>query len=917
MERQARQTRSAGTLNPTPVLIDRAAAHILSEWRDALPDLSALRVLVPNFHAVRRLEQALAVQCGLPVLLPPQITTFPAWADSVVLAAPQQADSQRSAQLYHILKARNWFDPADLWGVCAELLQLFDELTLHAVHLPSGLAAFTEQLRAAYRARSNKGLAFEAQLIHELWFALTASAPSDAASQYALRLHHLATHADAPLCVVGLPQLSSLERACLQRYANVQPVIYLHAELDDTPRAQLLTAAWPIPADAAPLKTRADQLRTALPDGPVRQCWTYFGAHSLEQLARAADTQIRIWLAEGKQCIAVIVQDRLAARRTRALLERAQILVADETGWTLATTAASAVVMRWLEAASGGFRHEDVLDLLQSPYLLTDADPALRRQAAWQLESALRRHGPAAGLSALLRRVRGTADVGTNAASNALLRLQQAAGVLPGQTSLTLTEWLARLRNSLHALGAHDSLAKDAAGEQVLTLLYRREAELASDAGSFSLTELRRWLAREFETAAFIDVGVDSPVVFTHLAATRLRDFDAALILGADADHLPGGDSASVFFNQQVRAELGLPTRNAALAQTEHDLAQLLLVTPDIRVLWQARQGGERNPVSPWFERLHTLHQLAWDATLDDRQLGNWLIAAQVPAPQPATLPDSTQQPRPTLPATAIPERISVSAYNSLVACPYQYFARQVLRLNPLDDISSALEKADYGQLVHAILHRFHQANPVISQAARDTLEAQLHQLTDTAFAPALADDYYAHAWLHKWRGQIGAYLDWQTAREAEGWRWQAGELSAERQFELNAGQVITLHGRLDRIDSLGHSHAVLDYKTSSAARLKDKTRNPGEDTQLPAYALLLDDEVGQAAFVALDTAGKVETLALDAEPDAAADASRVRLTAIFNQLHAGAALPAHGSDSSCQYCDMRGLCRKDYWPQA
>jgi ATP-dependent helicase/nuclease subunit B len=109
----------------------------------------------------------------------------------------------------------------------------------------------------------------------------------------------------------------------------------------------------------------------------------------------------------------------------------------------------------------------------------------------------------------------------------------------------------------------------------------------------------------------------------------------------------------------------------------------------------------------------------------------------------------------------------------------------------------------------------------------------------------------------------------------------------------------------------------VLDYKTSSAARLKDKTRNPGEDVQLAAYALLLDDEVGQAAFVALDTAGKVETLALDAEPDAAADASRVRLTAIFNQLHAGAALPAHGSDSSCQYCDMRGLCRKDYWPQA
>ena len=898
------------------MLIDRAATRILTEWRDALPDLSALRVLVPNFHAVRQLEQALARQCGLPVLLPPQITTFPAWADSVPLAVAQQADSQRSAQLYHILKTRDWFDPADLWGVCTELLQLFDELTLHAVDLPASLAAFTEQLRAAYRARSNKGLAFEAQLIHELWFALTANAAHDAASQYALRLNHLATHADAPLFVVGLPQLSNLERASLQRYATAQPVSYLHAELGDTPRARVLAAAWPMQTDAPPLKARAEQLRAALPNSPIQHQLAYFGAHSLEQQARAADTQIRLWLAEGKQRIAVIVQDRLAARRTRALLERAQILVADETGWTLATTAASTVVMRWLEAASGGFRHEDVLDLLQSPYLLTDLEPALRRQAAWQLESALRRHGPAAGLTALLRRVRGAPDAEANAASSALNRLQQAASVMPAQVSLTLTEWLARLRNSLHALGAHDSLLKDAAGEQVLSLLRRREAELATDPGSFSLTELRRWLAREFETAAFVDVGVDSPVVFTHLAATRLRDFDAALIIGADADHLPGGDSASVFFNQQVRAELGLPTRSAALAQTEHDLAQLLLTTPDIRVLWQARQGGERNPVSPWFERLHALHQLAWGNSLDDTQLGNWLTPAEVPAPQPAALPDPTQQPGPTLPAAAIPERISVSAYNSLVACPYQYFARQVLRLNPLDEISSALEKADYGQLVHAILHRFHQANPVISAVARDALEAQLQQLTDAAFAPALADDYYAHAWLHKWRSQIAAYLDWQTAREAEGWRWQAGELTAERHFALDAGHAISLYGRLDRIDTLSHSRAVLDYKTSSTTRLKDKARNPGEDVQLAAYALLLDDEVGQAAFVALDTAGKVETLALDAEPDAAANATRVRLIAIFSQLHAGAPLPAHGSDSCCQYCEMRGLCRKDYWPQ-
>ena len=45
----------------------------------------------------------------------------------------------------------------------------------------------------------------------------------------------------------------------------------------------------------------------------------------------------------------------MTARRARARLERAQILVADESGWTLSTTMASSVVMRWLDVIGGDF----------------------------------------------------------------------------------------------------------------------------------------------------------------------------------------------------------------------------------------------------------------------------------------------------------------------------------------------------------------------------------------------------------------------------------------------------------------------------------------------------------------------------------------------------------------------------------
>jgi ATP-dependent helicase/nuclease subunit B len=43
------------------------------------------------------------------------------------------------------------------------------------------------------------------------------------------------------------------------------------------------------------------------------------------------------------------------------------------------------------------------------------------------------------------------------------------------------------------------------------------------------------------------------------------------------------------------------------------------------------------------------------------------------------------------------------------------------------------------------------------------------------------------------------------------------------------------------------------------------------------------------------------------------ARAQGVRLAAAIDALRAGAALPAHGVDAACAWCEMRGLCRRDY----
>ena len=439
-------------------------------------------------------------------------------------------------------------------------------------------------------------------------------------------------------------------------------------------------------------------------------------AHSLEQEAQAVDSQIREWLQAGKSAIAVIAQDRLVARRARALLERGQILVADETGWTFSTVAASAVVMRWLDAMASRFHHLDLLDLLKSPLIFADWEGGARKHAVYGLEQLVRRHSVISGLHHYrsLAQREGADDVLT-----LLARLDQAQARF-GARKRGLAAWLASLLESLEVLGLHQGLAQDLAGEQLLRLLERLQKELGQDQGLFSLSEWRRWLDSQLEAATFRDTGITSPVVFTHLGAARLRRFDGVIVAGGDAAHFPGRGKESAFFNQSVRAQLGLPTFEQDLRRMEQDFTALLADCGTLLITWQGRKNAEPNLASPWVERLEVFHELAYGEKLPRRVAEQPGEAAGILVPSPASVPARPCRPNWCRPA------LSASGYNSLMACPYQFYARHALHLNELDEVQQALEKKDYGEHVHAILHHFHQRYPAIGGCDRAEMEQAL-----------------------------------------------------------------------------------------------------------------------------------------------------------------------------------------------
>ena len=902
---------SNGLSGLNSALLNQVARKMLSCHAQDLPDLRGIIVLLPNYHVAQPLARALIAQAAVPALLLPSMLTLSDWASTIELTTPVESDTQRIALLYQMLRDNQWFENADLWSLSRELLLLMDELTRHHVSLPDSAEAFTVQLVAAYSARNGQSLQFEARVVHELWYAM-ATDSQDGVRAYQQRLAQLASQINQPLYVLQTSKLSAPETQFLQRCRErVEVTVFdLREQVNAVASCAAISCALQRDENQTDLRSEAQVLKEN-PDaqlsspstgsGRAGQRLSLFAAQSLEQEARAADVQIRRWLLDEKKSIAVVVQDRLVARRVRALLERAQVQVQDETGWTFSTLSVSTVLMSWLETLQNDFYYQDVLDLLKSPFLFADAPSVTRKKAAYMFEQMVRKQGVVSNLDRFIE---------TNTypdLSRALVRFRQAAAVLP-KSRVTLSQWLQALHNSLDILGVLPAWANDAAGQQLLQLLGQWRDELKQDTTRCSFAEWKRWLSQQLDLNTFRDMSVESSVLFTHLAATRWRSFDAVLLLGCDAQHLPA-PSNNLWFNDAVRAALGLPLSSVQRDVARDDLLGLLTLNDEVLVTWQARKNGEPNLLSPHFEMLRALHVLAYDDDLAACELNKILDVASVRSAV-TELPPSSDMPHPSVVSSLLPQRISPSGYNSLVACPYQFYARHVLRLNDLDEVREEIDKRDYGTWVHALLQRFHEEHPLLMNEDREHLASELLRISKEVFADAMTHDYLALAWLLRWQAMIPAYLDSQLEREHYGWRYAAAEVS----FDVVVAENLVLRGRIDRIDKRAdesEAECVLDYKTQAVTVLKNKLKDAGEDVQLACYAHVRNAH--EAAFVSLE-GEHVKTVAPAHAIDELAQLNIERLQTVFAQMRSGAALPANGVESACAYCEMRGLCRQGSW---
>ena len=683
--------------------------------------------------------------------------------------------------------------------------------------------------------------------------------------------------------------------------------------------------------------------------------WRLLAARRFEELAWVAAKSIESHLVDKKKNIALVAQDRLAARRARALLSRLgnSLRIRDETGWKLSTTRAAAAfdsLLELIRAPKEGPSANVLLEFLQNPYF--DLARSLQNSSQvcvdliTQLEDILLASQAKSGWEtfiAAIDKANGYASTHGGSPNEQLIKLIQFAKKLHLAWQSPLLECssaYAQLQNSLEEAGMAQRLEKDAAGKQLLEVLKRFDLS----GGPYKDLKMRlpEWLSllkTVIEEAAYEEAGkeVEATLSILPLSSTRLREFDAVVVIGCDEQQLPAFSEPPLFFSDALNRYLKSSTITAQYIQQARDLSQLLVTCKSVDLIWQSKsKSGEPLRPSAWIQRLQVVlkKKIPWEVV--EVKLKPFEGQSQ-PIQKSVSIPDLDLR---------IPTTVSPSAYKALRDCPYRYYVSNLLGLRKVKEFEEGFDASLAGQTLHALLRNFFQALKTEEKKSHSTIHGgsdarrqwmieHLMKFSDKEFEKLIAGDARILGTLRDWQKQIPSFVDWQLKRENEGWRYHDAELSVGFTLSITdpngIKQDIRIAGRADRFDiheSDASAAAVIDYKNQKIKKITQRAENILDDPQLliyargatenPVEARIPGREVEQAEWVTLradvkDAEKIVRVHPVEDMPAVMAEFSE-QVVNDLNDLWARKPMKAFAPDSVCQYCEARGICRKGMW---
>ena len=561
--------------------------------------------------------------------------------------------------------------------------------------------------------------------------------------------------------------------------------------------------------------------RTLPPQGPgaLRDLHRIDCASPQEEAGVIAIVMRRTLETPGRTA-ALVTMDRALARRVAAELRRWGIEVDDSAGVPLGETPPGAHLRLTARMIAEEAAPVPLLAALKHPLAAGGMAPGAWRRSVRALERAiLRGPRPAAGFAGLRAALNG----GDPAIGRWLARLEKAASpfaaVMEGpnaalgnlvQAHVGFAEWLA-------ASDDEDGPARlwsGEAGEQAARFV----AGLAEAASALPPVAPGHY-------PALIDALMEDHVVrpphgrhprlqiWGPLEA-RLQHADCMILGGLNEGVWPPAAHGDPWMSRPMRADFGLPPPELRIGLSAHDFVQCCGAA-EVYLTRARRIEGTPTIPSRWLQRLDALLAGEPDGPAVLRAVEPALLAWWAALDRPAELAGPIPAPAPVPPVAARPRQLSVTRVETWIADPYSIYARNVLRLKPLDPIDADPSAAERGSIIHGILDAFVRAHP---DALPPDAEERLLALGRVHFEAAGARPGVLAFWWPRFERIVRWFLETEQARRPA---FQPLATEVEGALDLDApGGTFRLTAQADRIDrTAACALEIIDYKTGAVPR--------------------------------------------------------------------------------------------------
>jgi ATP-dependent helicase/nuclease subunit B len=301
--------------------------------------------------------------------------------------------------------------------------------------------------------------------------------------------------------------------------------------------------------------------------------------------------------------------------------------------------------------------------------------------------------------------------------------------------------------------------------------------------------------------------GSDPNISIWGSLEARLQEAATIVLGGLNEGRWPGVMPEDPFLSRGMKSSMRLDPPERRIGQAAHDI-QMAMGTAKVVLTRSLKTDSAPSVASRWLQRL-TAYTGKTETEAMRARGGQYLQwAAEID--RRANI-DLEPRPRPTPPLELRPKRFWITDIEKLRRDPYSIYARDILKLRPLDPLIRAPDARERGNLFHEIMRRFIGAG-----APREILKAEalLRDIAVDAFAEQQLPLDVRALWWPRFEQLVAPIVEKEFERQA---LVVASFVETDAASTEINGTGVTISGRADRIDMLTSGGIdILDYKTSN-----------------------------------------------------------------------------------------------------